>query len=76
MILDVHGPPENDEPAILIDVRLGIRMPLEIMEPDPVAPGANQRVERAERLDGYVLKNEKARHRPRLALSGAGRSAP
>jgi hypothetical protein len=57
LVLDVHGPAEHDEAAITVDVRLSVWFPLEVVEADPVAARPNQRIERPERLDGYVLKD-------------------
>ena len=62
LILDVHRSAEHDEPAIAVDVRLRVRVALEIVEANPVAARADQRVERAERLDGDVLENQDAGH--------------
>jgi len=37
---------------------MGIRVPLEILEADPVPAAADQRVERAQRFGGDVLEDE------------------
>ena len=68
LVLDVHGAPEHDESPIRIDVRLRVGMPLEVVETNAVAARSDERVERAERLDGYVLKDQQAGHRSRLQI--------
>src|SRR5262245_12264410 len=69
LILDVHGPAENDEAAVAIDVRLGVGVALEVVETNPMPACTNQRIERSERLDGDVLKDEQPRHRSTLPRS-------
>ena len=58
LILDVHRSAEHDQPAIAIDVGLSVRVSFEVVKANPMAARANQRVERAERLDGDVLKDQ------------------
>ena len=64
LILDVHRSAENDEPAKAIDLRSSVRISFEVVKTNPMAARPNERVERSERLDGDVLKDQEARHRP------------
>jgi hypothetical protein len=71
LILDVHRPAEHDEPAIAVDVGLRVGIALEIVEAHAVAASANQRIERAERLDGDVLEDQEAHASMLASLAGS-----
>ena len=62
MVFHVHRPTQHDQAAVAVDVELGVRMALEILEADPVPALADQRIERAQRFGGDVLEDEEARH--------------
>ncbi len=62
LVIDVHRSTQHDQSAIAVDVGLRIRMALEIMEPDAVAPCADARVQRAQGLGGDMLEDHQSGH--------------
>jgi hypothetical protein len=71
VVFDVHRATEDDQPAIAVHVELGVRMPLEVLEADPVATPTDQRVERTQRFGGDMLKDEEARHAATMPKAAA-----
>ena len=62
LVFHVHRSAEHDQPAIAVDIRLRIRVALEIVEADAVPARADPRIERAQRLGGNVLENHQSGH--------------
>ena len=63
MVLDVHRAAQYHQPAVTVHVELRIRVPLEVLEADPVPAPPDQRIQRAQGLGGDMLEDEEARHR-------------
>ena len=58
MVLHVHRSTQHHQPAVAVDVELGVRVALEVLEADAVTAPPDQRVERAQRFGGDVLEDE------------------
>ena len=61
-LLHVHRPAQHDQAAVALHARQCLRLTLEVDEANAVAAAADQRVERAQRLGGDMLKDEDAGH--------------
>src|SRR5690606_30583377 len=62
LVLHVHRSAQDHQAAVAVHVRLRVGLALEVDEAYAVAPSPDQRIERAQRLGGYVLEDEEARH--------------
>jgi len=73
VVFDIHRPAQHDQPAIAVDVELGIGMAFEILEPDAMTASPDQWIQRAEWLGGNVLEDKKTGHlqtMPKATTSG------
>ncbi len=62
LLVHVHWTAEHDQALVAVDVRLCVRIALEIVEADAVPAGADARMQSAERFGRDVLEDHQAGH--------------